>query len=79
MVYVLPFLIYFHFSFALFHMMIFKWNTYVRLALLLVLLLTLLIFLGRLMPMILMVLLVSIWWAATQMSWVTLSLRVHER
>ena len=36
---VLPSLIYFDFSFALLHMMIFKWNSYVRLALLLVLLL----------------------------------------
>ena len=43
---VLPSLIYFHFSFTLLHMMIFKWNTYVRLALLLVLLLTLLVYLG---------------------------------
>lgn len=34
-IYVLPFLIYFHFSFALLYMMIFERNTYVRLALLL--------------------------------------------
>ena len=65
-------LIYFHFSFALLHMMMFKWDTYIRLALLLVLLSTLLIFLGQSMSIILMVSLMSLRWAATQMSWATL-------
>ena len=67
------------FCFALLHMMIFKWNTYVRLALLLVLLLTLLIYLGQSTPTVLMTSLGSMWWVATKMSWVTLFLWVHER
>ena len=57
------------FSFALLYMMIFKWNTYVKLALLLVLLLTLLIYLGQSMPAIPMTSLGSIWWVTTQMSY----------
>ena len=49
------------FSFALLHMMIFKWNTYVKLALLLELLLTLLIYLGQSTPTIPMTSLGSVW------------------
>ena len=50
---VLSLLIHFHFSFALLHMMVFKWDTYIKLAMLLVLLLTHLTYLGRSMPTIL--------------------------
>lgn len=74
MVCALPLLIYFDLSFALLHIMMFKWDTCVRLVLLLVLLSTFLTYLGQSMSMVLMVLLMSMRWAATHMSWVTLFL-----
>lgn len=71
-VYALSLLIHSHFSFALLIMVMFTWDTYVRLVLLLVLPSTLVAYLGWSMFMVLMVLLVSVWWAATQLSWATL-------
>ena len=68
-----PLLIHFHFfSFALPHMMMFKWDTYIRLALLLVLLLTLPTYPRRSMPVVLNTSLRSVRWDVTQMLLVTL-------
>ena len=58
-------------------LMIFKWNTCVRLALLLVLLLTLLVCPGRSMLMVLTALLGRVLLVVIQMSQVTPFLRVH--
>ena len=67
-VYALSLLIHFQFSFALLYMMMFTWDTCVRLVLLLVLPSTLLAYHSWCMFMVLMVLLISMWWAATEMS-----------
>ena len=77
-VYALSLLIHFQFSFALLYMMMFMWDTCVRLVLLLVLPSTLLAYHSWCMFMVLMVLLISMWWAATEMSWATLFSRVRK-
>ena len=65
--YVFSLLIHFLFSFTLLRIMMFTWDTHVRLALLLVLPLTLLAYHGQSMYMVLMVLSMSVRWAGTQM------------
>ena len=78
---ILSFSLSFLFSCIFLHTVIVNCDDYVRvqLALLLVVLLTLLVYLGRSLTMALLALLRSIQWGITQMSWVTLFLRVHDR
>ena len=69
-----------HSSFLVFlHIVMSKYDAQIRLTLLLVVLLTLPIYLGLFMPMVLMASLESVQWDITQMSWATLFLRVQER
>ena len=65
--YVFSLLIHFPFSFALLRTIMFTWDSHVRLALLLVLPLTLFAYYGWSMSLVLTVLPVSVRWAGTQM------------
>ena len=66
-VYALSLLIHFQFSFALLYMMMFTWDTCVKLVLLLVVLLTPLIYPSQFMLMALTALLGSVHWDVIQM------------